>query len=72
MTLSDQLALIGVIVTTIGVIVALSGIGVAVRQLFRGNRIAQVQSWLTLRDLMANYDNVHANLSVRPGTLRVI
>ena len=55
MTQSDLLALIGVIV-------ALIGIGVAVWQLFRGNRIAQVQCWLTLRDLMANYDDVHANL----------
>lgn len=62
MTLSDQLALVGVIVTVIGVIVALIGIGVAVWQMFRANRIAQVQSWLTLRDLMANYDDVHANL----------
>lgn len=53
MTLSDQLALVGVIVTVIGVIVALIGIGVTVWQMFRANRIAQVQSWLTLRDLMA-------------------
>lgn len=51
--------------TLVGLVLALIGIGVALAQLHRSNRIAQIQTWLTLRDLLTNYDEVHANLRRR-------
>jgi hypothetical protein len=51
--------------TLIGILIAVVGIVIAIFKLKRSNEIAKVQSWLTLRGLMANYDDIHANLSSR-------
>ena len=51
--------------TLAGLVLALIGICVALTQLSRSNRISQIQTWLTLRDLLTNYDDIHANLRPR-------
>src|SRR5882762_8169345 len=55
---ADAIALIALLV---GILAAL----VALLQLRRSNQIARSQSWLTLRDLMVNYEDIVANF--RPG-----
>jgi hypothetical protein len=58
LTTGDQIATVGLVLAIIAAILALI-------QLRRGNRIARSQSWLALRDIMTNYEDVIANF--RPG-----
>jgi uncharacterized membrane protein len=56
---------VGVIVTVVGVIFALGGIAVGVWTLRESSHVTKAQFLITMRNLLANYDDVHAKL--RPG-----
>jgi hypothetical protein len=62
MSLTDKIALWTLIVTAIGVVLALAGIVVAIRTLSESARVAKAQFFVTVRALLANYDDIHAYL----------
>jgi hypothetical protein len=64
MSLTDKLTLWTLIVTAIGVFFALVGIAVAVWTLNESAKVAKRQFFVTVRSLLANYDDIHAK--VRP------
>lgn len=51
--------------TVIAVTIAAVGIVYAIKTLQAGAEVARAQFWVMVRGVMANYDDVHANL--RPG-----
>jgi flagellar basal body-associated protein FliL len=65
MSTTDIIALWTLIVTVIGLVLALVGIAVAIRTLKESAKVAKRQFFVTVRALLANYDDIHANL--RPG-----
>jgi hypothetical protein len=62
MSLTDKIALCTLIVTVIGVVLALAGIAVAIWTLKESARVAKAQFFVTIRALLANYDDIHAYL----------
>ncbi|HMH12781.1 MAG TPA: hypothetical protein VK578_06705 [Edaphobacter sp.] len=56
------IALLTLILTGIGVLIAGVGIGYAVKTLRAGAEIARAQFWVMVRGVLANYDDVHAKL----------
>jgi hypothetical protein len=51
--------------TTVGLVIAAGGVFYAIKTLRENTKIAQAQFFVSVRQLAANYDDVHAN--VRPG-----
>jgi hypothetical protein len=62
MSLTDKIALWTLIVTIIGVVFALAGIAVAIWTLKESAKVAKAQFFVTIRALLANYDDIHAYL----------
>jgi hypothetical protein len=62
MSITDKIALWTLIVTVIGVVLALAGIAVAIWTLKESAKVARAQFFVTIRALLANYDDIHAYL----------
>ena len=50
------------VLTAIGVAIAAGGVFYAIKTLKENTEIARAQFWVMVRGVMANYDDVHANL----------